>query len=318
MMGPVRLRSHNGVWRARGNLSHAGLAAVVLAIAGWAGTACAQDDEIVEDVPAGAQEQQQFMVAEENFNQWVFGGQGSAGGQQKRFESMLHVQVEGVGRSCTLTDEQKKKLTLAGAADIKRFFERVAVLKKKFDLVKNDQNKFNQFWQDVQPIQAIVNRGTFGEGSYFKKTLKSVLNSEQVANFDKADRERRLFNYRAKVETVVCNMDEVLSLRAEQRQKLVELLTTPQQVPRTFGQESYGQYAVLYQASRIPEDKLKQILDKPQLITIQRVLNMARGYGQFLKTGGYTWDGDADPGPGDPANVDVNVEANAIFEEAAP
>jgi hypothetical protein len=288
-----------------------------MAIVGWAGSVQAQDDEVVEDVPAAAPEQQ-FMVADENFDQWVFGGRGAAGSNQKRFQSMLTVQIEGVERNCSLTEDQKKKLRLAGGADIKRFFERVAVLRKKFDLVKNDQNKFNEFWQDVQPIQAIVNRGTFGEGSYFKKTLKNLLTAEQVAKFESADRERRLFNYKSKVETVVCSLDEVLSLRAEQRQKLVELLTTPSQVPRSFGQESYCQYAVLYQASRIPDEKLKLILDRPQVATVQRILAQARGYGQFLKAGGFVWEDDFGADAGADADARAKVEPNVVIEEAAP
>lgn len=290
-----------------------GLALVVFAICGWPSQLRAQDDEVVEGVPAAVPEQQ-FMVADENFDQWVFGGRGAAGANQKRFRSLLEVQIEGAQRTCALTDQQKNKLRLAGSADIKRFFERVEALRKKFQLVKNDQNKFNEFWQEMQPVQATVNRGTFGEGSYFKKTLKNLLTLEQVAKFESADRERRLFNYRSKVETVVCSLDEVLSLRAQQRQNLVELLTTPSQVPRTFGQDSYCQYAVLYQASRIPDDKLRQILDKPQLATIQRILAQARGYGVFLKSSGFVWDGD--PGAGDGARA--NVDANVLIEEAVP
>ncbi len=293
--------------------TYAGLLLALLATFGRPVSARAQDDEVVEGVPAAVPEQQ-FMVAEENFDQWVFGGRGATSVNKKRFESMRDVQIEGVERTCKLTEQQKNKLKLAGSADIKRFFERVEALRKKFQLVKNDQNKFNEFWQEMQPVQAIVNRGTFGEGSYFKKTLKNLLTSEQVVKFESADRERRLFNYRSKVETVVCSLDEVLSLRAEQRRKLVELLTTPSQVPRTFGQDSYCQYAVLYQASRIPDDKLKQILDKPQVATIQRILAQARGYGVFLKSSGFVWDGDPEAGDG----ARANVEANVLVEEVVP
>ncbi len=317
MMPRVATQISTGASRARRIGLPAGLAIVVWAIFGWTGSVRAQDDEVVEDVPAAVPEQQ-FMVADENFDQWVFGGRGASTSHQKRFESMLTVQIEGVERNCKLTEDQRAKLRLAGRAYIKRFFERVALLRKKFDLVKNDQNKFNEFWQDVQPIQAIVNRGTFGEGSYFKKTLKNLLTSEQVAQFETADRERRIFNYRSKVETVVCSLDEVLSLRAEQRQKLIELLTSPSQVPKAFGQESYGQYAVLYQASLIPDDKIKLILDKPQVATIQRILAQARGYGQFLKAGGFVWEGDVGADAAADIGDRAKVEPNAVIEEAVP
>lgn len=284
------------------------LALLALLVVGGPRSAYAQDDEVVENVPAAVPDQNQFMVADENFNQWVFGGRGTEVAVRRRFESMLTVQIESIERNCPLTDDQKRKLVLAGRIDIKRFYERVDVLKKKFDLVKNDQNKFNEFWQDIQPVQAIVNKGTFGEGSYFRKTVKNLLTGDQVTKVESADRERRLYHYRSKVETVVCSLDEVLSLRAEQRQKLVELLTSPAQVPRSFGQDSYSQYAVLYQASRLSDDKLKQVLDIPQLKTMQQVLNQARGYGQFLKANGYVWDDDAAAGGRARAIIEVPIE----------
>ncbi|MBI3864697.1 MAG: hypothetical protein HY290_22700 [Planctomycetia bacterium] len=277
-------------------------------------TARAQDDEVVEDVPAAAAEVQQFMVADENFDTWVFGGRGTITENDRRFRKMLNVQIAGVERNCQLSEDQKNKLLLAGNADIKRFMARVDVLKKKFQLVKNDQNKFNEFWQDMQPVQSIVQRGTFGEGSYYRKTLKNLLTPEQVVTVDAAERERRMYHYRAKVEMIVCSLDDVLSLRAEQRRKLVELLAAGKQVPKSIGQESYFQIAILFRASQIPADSLSQVLDQPQAAALQRVLNQARGYGQFLQSNGFTWD----EAPAGGQGAAVEIKANEIREGEAP
>jgi hypothetical protein len=256
----------------------------LLAIAGAARIARAQDDEIVEDVPQ-AEQQQQFMVADENFDQWVFGGRGTAAVIRKRFDSQLILQVEEIERMCGVSEEQKLKLQLAGRGDIKRLFDRVEELRKKFQLVKNDQNKFNEFWQDVQPFQVVFSQGVFGPNSLFNKTLKNTLSADQSANYLLADRDRRMFQYRSTVEAIIGMLDQVVSFRAEQRQKFIDLILDRKRLPRVFGQYNY--YLVLYQASQLPEAKLKEFLDEPQLKALQKVFNQVRGYEPFLKSNGY-------------------------------
>jgi len=256
----------------------------LLAIAAAAGVVRAQDDEEVENKPP-AEPQQQFMVADENFDQWVFGGRGTAAVIRKRFDSQLMLQVEEIERTCGISELQKKKLQLAGRGDIKRLFDRVEVLRKKFQLVKNDQNKFNEFWQDVQPFQVVFNQGAFGVGSFFNKTLKNTLTSDQAVSYQAADRDRRMFQYRSAVEAVIGMLDQVVSFRAEQRQKLIDLIVERKRLPRIFGQYNY--YLVMYQASQLPEASLKEILDEPQFKALNKLFNQMRGYEQFLKSGGY-------------------------------
>jgi hypothetical protein len=260
------------------------LALTVLAFADIASFARAQDDVEVEDAPA-VEPQQQFVVADENFDQWVFGGRGNAASIRKRFDSQLTVQVEELERMCGLSETQKKKLQLAGRGDVKRLFDQVDELRKKFQLVKNDQNKFNEFWQDVQPFQVVFSQGAFGAGSFFSKTLKNTLTSEQVARFQAADRERRMFQYRSAVEAVIDMLDQVVSFRAEQRQKIVNLLVERKKLPRVFGQYNY--YLVLYQVSQLPEANLKEFLDEPQIKALNKVFNQVRGYQSFLQSSGY-------------------------------
>jgi hypothetical protein len=260
------------------------LAVAILAYAASSSVVRAQDDVEVEDVPA-VDVQQQFVVADENFDQWVFGGRGNASVIRKRFDSQLILQVDEIERMCGISEVQKKKLHLAGRGDIKRLFDQVEELRKKFQLVKNDQNKFNEFWQDVQPFQVVFSQGAFGPGSFFEKTLKNTLSSEQSSSYQAADRERRMFQYRSTVEAVIGMLDQVVSFRAEQRHKFIELLVERKRLPRAFGQYNY--YLVLYQSSQLPEEKLKAFLDEPQLKALRKVFNQMRGYEPFLKSNGY-------------------------------
>ena len=52
--------------------------------------------------------------------------------------------------------------------------------RRKFDKVKNDQNKIGEIYQELQPLQMALNSGLFSEGSIFSKTLKKVLAHEQA------------------------------------------------------------------------------------------------------------------------------------------
>ena len=93
----------------------------------------------------------------------------NAGVARNKLDSFLSLNVEDLERTCGLTPVQKKKLLLAGRGDIKRFFDRVEDLRKKFDKVKNDQNQFGLMWQDIQALQAAFQAGVFGEESIFAK-----------------------------------------------------------------------------------------------------------------------------------------------------
>src|SRR5207248_5630599 len=127
-------------------------------------------------------------------------GQGNAGVARNRLDSLLTLHVDDLERTCGLTPVQKKKLLLAGRGDIKRFFDRVEELRKKFDKVKNDQNAFAQIWQEIQPLQATFNAGLFGEESIFAKALKTTLSPEQTARHEQVVRDRLLYRYCARVD----------------------------------------------------------------------------------------------------------------------
>jgi hypothetical protein len=264
---------------------------LALLFAAWgsvASPARAQDDVPVEENPqAHAEEQQQqFMVADETFDQWVFGARGNALAGKTRLESALLVQIENIDRLCSLTEEQRQKLRLAGRGDIKRLLDRIEQLRKKFQLVKTDQNKINEFFQEVQPFQAELNRGPFGPGSIFSKTVKSTLTSEQAAHTDRARRERRQFEYTARVELVVNMLDESLALRAAERRQLVELLVAETRPPKAFGNHQYDYYLIMFQASKLTPARFQAILDESQYKALQKLFEQMRGIEPFLKTNG--------------------------------
>jgi len=173
---------------------------------------------------------------------------------------------------------------LAGKGDIRRFFDRVEEVRKKFQLVKNDQQKFNDIWQEIQPLQVALQTGLHGEGSLFTKTLKTVLTPEQSARYEHDERERRAFHFRARVEIVVGLLDDVLSFGDEQRRKLTEILLEDTHPPRQFGQ--YDHYVVLFQMSRLPDERLQPAFDAAQWRHWQNHRGRFQGLEPFLKQNG--------------------------------
>lgn len=216
-----------------------------------------------------------FEIHESNFNQWVFGAQNASQGLS-HIESRLALEVEAVHRVCGLTEEQKAKLQLAGHGDVKRFFDAVAVLHAKFMKVRRNRNAFNGLWQDIQPLRVKFSGGLFREGSFFRKVLSRSLNAEQSSKYEEAESERRRFHYHAKLAFAVTMMERAMPLRAEQRERFIQVLEKETNPPKAFGQHDY--YVVLYQLSKVPEQKLQPIFDEAQW----KVLKQFSAQGQTM------------------------------------
>lgn len=245
------------------------------------------DPLVIDDEAAAAAvqpAQPAFILNDNQFDQWVFGSSPGAGGGRNRLDALLSLQVEDAARVCRLTEVQKKKLRLAGSGDIKRFFEKVDEKRKKFEKVKTDQNKIGEIYQELSPLRSLIQSGLFDEGSFFSKTLRTILTDDEVEAYEERLQRRNSFRYRAKIELVVAQLDQSVGFRSEQRKKLIDLILTETDAPERYGQYDY--YLVLYQAARIPADKLRPLFDDRQWALLQRLLNQGRGMDQFLRAQG--------------------------------
>jgi hypothetical protein len=238
------------------------------------------EDDAAEDLAA----QPAFMFADENFDQWLYRELQNTAGARSRLDTLLLMRLEDVTQACDLEDWQRQKLQLAGRGDINRFFDRVEELRRKFQLVKTDQNRVGEILQEMQPLQLTFQTGPFGDTSIFAKTLKTTLTSEQHDGYEAAGRERRQFRYQACVELLVTKLDEALVMRGEQRRQFERLLLEETRPPARFG--PYDRQVVMLQAAQISEDKLKPLFDDHQWKILSRQLQKARELEPFLKNGG--------------------------------
>jgi hypothetical protein len=243
------------------------------------------NEDLVEEVVV----QPVFVMADENFEQWIFREYQNAAGARGRLDAVLTLNIESVAGVCGLSEAQRQKLWLAGRGDIKRLFDSVDELRRKFQAVKTDQNRVQELFRDVQPFHATIASGPFGESSIFFKALKNTLTSEQADLYDEAARDRRMFLYRARIEELVVKLDEAMTLRAAQRRQLEEVLLEETRPPVQFG--VYDDYVMLWQAARIPEDKLRPVFDDRQWRMLTRHFEKVRGLEPFLKSNGLLPDG---------------------------
>lgn len=263
---------------------------VLVAIASCAGLdirrGCGQDDwDAARKVPG--QPGAEFMVApvmgQVDFNQWVYGGRNSDQ-VQRTLETLLALRIEAIARQCKLSGEQKKRLELAGHGDLVRLTRSVESLRDKYHQVGQDQQKFQEFAQQVGPVQLKLQTGVFGENSLFSKTLKRTVNPEQSALYEQEELQRRKFRYEAKIELVVAMLESTIPLRNDQRQKFVKVLLEETRPPKKTGQYDY--YVVLYQAGKLPDEKLKPIFDDAQWQALKRTLEQSRHMERFLQSNG--------------------------------
>ena len=111
----------------------------------------------------------------EQVDQWVFSRWGGAAAAKIRLEANLALRIDDIDRACAVTELQKKKLKLAGLGDIKRYYDRVEDLKRKYTTSAGSPQVNNNIWQEMQPLQLELNDGLFGDDSIFVKTIKSTL-----------------------------------------------------------------------------------------------------------------------------------------------
>ena len=156
---------------------------------------------------------------DEQFDQWVFQQYGNASTARVRLKESLELYTEDVDQACGLSDAQKQKLRLAGQGDIERFFRKFKKVKAKFQAIRNDQQKVNQIFQDISPLQAKLATGIYDRDSLLQKCLVNTINREQFLKYLKVDKERQRFHHEAKIGVIISLLDQAAPVTAEQRRK---------------------------------------------------------------------------------------------------
>jgi hypothetical protein len=242
------------------------------------------DDDEPDDAPQAAPVQ--GVSNDENLNQWIFQSYNSGPvNPRERLDQMLALRVEDLDRVCKLTETQKRQVRLTGRGDVRQFFVVYDTLWKKYQLAKQDQQKMQEIWQDVRPLQSTILRGFFDDRSLLIKSLHHTLTAEQFALFEASERERLALRQRARVEEAVAMMEQYVPLPESQRRDVIARLTA---LTKPWdGSGPYAGYVVLmYQLSQLPEGKIKPMFDDFQWKAVSTLLKQFKGWKQWLKQAG--------------------------------
>jgi hypothetical protein len=242
----------------------------------------------------------QFEMALEQYDQWVFGGGRLDQSARERLQDMLDVRCQAVRQVANLTDAQVQKLQLAGKADIQRFLRRYDAGRAKFEVVRRDRAEFNNIWQDIQPLQQQINAGLFESDSVFQKVLARIIDSQQSDTLSKDAAARRKFGYEARVERAIAQWDKLTPLTRIQRDGLMKLLlATPP--PKRFGE--HDTYYILWRLSEVPEKQIRPLLEPTQWKFIRQQREQGTMMKQFLEQQQVVPDDDAEAGDAPAAEV---------------
>jgi hypothetical protein len=209
---------------------------------------------------------------------------------RERYETALKSRLENTVRLYGLSNEQKKKLLLAGRGDIKRLLDRAFEERNRGPLPWGAENEFAANAQDDPPPRFASSGALFGEGSLFAKTLKTTVTMEQSVRYEKTRREASLRQHRATLQWVLGTWDQMLALNSEQHRRLEALLIRETRPPRRFGEEDY--FGVLVQISRLPEATFKPIFSNDQWAKLSVQLAEAKRREPILKKAGYVPEND--------------------------
>ncbi|MFM9059169.1 MAG: hypothetical protein ACKOSQ_08605 [Planctomycetaceae bacterium] len=137
--------------------------------------------------------------------------------------------LERVERACALSEQQRRKLTLALEADIRRCVGEIEEVRRGYAGVtvnmrdREGQQKWGRFQQDVQRCRRRL-LTLFDESSLFAESLATVLDDGQRAALAAETAARRSFRWRALVATAMLRLDDSLALGERQHGEVERLL----------------------------------------------------------------------------------------------
>ncbi|NOY42679.1 MAG: hypothetical protein GXP26_12695 [Planctomycetes bacterium] len=186
-------------------------------------------------------------------------------GARGLLEERLKVEVESIQSTFHLTEEQKDKLALAGLGDIQSFMQLYAKTRSNFEKNMHDQQAMQNIWQEIQPLQKKFRGQIFGEGSFFNKILKHLLDEQQLDVMQQLLREQSRFQYQAALMQLISQIDQIAPITHAKREQLLVLIAQHTFPPKSMPGNNRGHYFTYYvlgQFAEIPEDQLRPLFGK--------------------------------------------------------
>ena len=192
-----------------------------------------------------------------------------------QLETILALKIEYLDRACGITGSQKRKLELAGRGDIKRFFDAVQELGRRYDAVKDSQEAFAKLQSEVQALANRRGKQLFDEASIFAKTLSKMLTAEQTARIETACAGRVLSAIEPRSTWSSRAWTSWLA-SATSNAGGSPSCSVRETRPARSSSADFDVEIVIAQAAELPESKIRPIFDDDQWRSVAPVLQMLK------------------------------------------
>ena len=224
----------------------------------------------------------------ELFESMIFQQDRSPDAARERMEMLLSNEIAEFDRTCALSPAQKVKLLLVGRGDIKRFFDRCEILKGKFVAPGQRDEDINE---DINALQIILRSGLFHSDSLLHKALPNALSGEQFAQIDAMIRRRVQSRHEVAIKQAVAILEQGSRFSEAERQKFIAFLNSEIR-PSPITGSGYDFYYIFGQLGRLPQEKVKPLLNEAQLLRLAKYQDTVRRLEPRLRKAGYFRDED--------------------------
>ena len=290
------------------------VAPLAVMLIGWGSAVAADDDVISEAGPEeGGQRQPHLIDLGSNFDANLFEQRGgwvlrSGAGHEpagpraspalERARELGRKRIDRMSASCTLTEEQRRRLAFAVESDARRFAHEVEAVRTPYigrQVDMNDQagqKAWHAFQQDVAKCRDRL-RNVYDEGSLFAVATAAVLDERQAACLAAENAARRSFHWRAMVLETMAKLDESLGLDQRQHDALVtELLAHEPPLrndPQALGRadSNMRRHLVLMVMAELDAKPLRAAISDRQWRVLSLQLNQGRAMRSAIESQGF-------------------------------
>lgn len=226
----------------------------------------------------------QPMIPDRQFDSWVFQNLKNETICKEVLEGQLDNQIELIESYLSLSDDQEKKIKLAGRGDMRHFFDQVEIHRAQFRALQSDRKNANVIFQKIQPLQLQMQKGLFTEDSLFQKVLLNTLDEGQRKKHEDWQKKREARLRLIVIRTALAEIEQLIPLLDHQRKELLTVLT--ENTNLELQPSAYLSYYMRYQIGLLDTDAMKSVLDENQLKAFKAYAAQGHAYKRFLQQQG--------------------------------
>ncbi len=117
---------------------------------------------------------------EDSFDDWAFGGEQGEKRFRDQLDDLLQSKLQVVDRVFQLTEQQRRKVKLAGRGDIKHLLEMVNDSRREFERAGLDIRRLPELQKQLRLVDLRVSNGPFEAGSILAKTLRKMFDEKAL------------------------------------------------------------------------------------------------------------------------------------------